>query len=183
MLQSWISLLRRTHARLAFCLIWGSHHGRWKQWQHLLGAVIHPDFFRPASICCGALQERICTGGEGRRICGMAPAPSDAKVWRAKKQKQMTNGTLVIFWLVIYPAISTMQWRRPEARRPEWSSLPWDGKHREWERSSKAVVFTRLPCVPAPCQMLRSLRRLQRRRRCQPLGQPAARLSNVAPSD
>lgn len=44
MLQSWISLLRRTHARLAFCLIWGSHHGRWKQWQHLLEAVIHPDF-------------------------------------------------------------------------------------------------------------------------------------------
>lgn len=103
MLQSWISLLRRTHARLAFCLIWGSHHGRWKQWQHLLEAVIHPDFFRPASICCGALQERICSGGEGGRICGMAPAPSDAKVWRAKtKYKwQMARWLFSDSWFIL----------------------------------------------------------------------------------
>ena len=37
-------------------------------------------------------------------------------------------------------------------------------------------VFTRLRCVSRPCQMLRSLRR-----RCQPLGQPAACLSSVDP--
>ena len=135
-------------------------------------------FFRPVSICCGALQERICTAGEGR-ICRTAPAPSDAKVWRAKT-KTMTNGTLVIFRLVIYSTISTMQWcSKPGVTRSSPSAVILSTMRWQTEKLGtiqQSNVFTRLRCVSRPCQMLRSLRR-----RCQPLGQPAACLSSVDP--
>lgn len=74
-----------------FCSICGSHHGWLQQKQHLLDAVIHPDF-SPVSICCGTVQERICAGGkEGRRgersLFRVAQELNDVNVGRAKNKR------------------------------------------------------------------------------------------------
>lgn len=77
---------------------------------------------------------------------------------------------------MIYSAISTRQWvqTRSSPSRVIFVTMRWQTQRVGTIQQSS--VFARLRCVSMPCQMLRSLRRW-----CQPLGQLAARLSNVAP--